>query len=187
MITSKLKNILNISLCASLILSSFSTQVLAETLEPRDLMGWEVNTELYDLVATWKTPPSILVCEDTNFDYYNIVWAVSHWENQGYEFGDIIKENDNLKCQDKPIFGFVQIQGVGLEINVDEAYAITRNTTYFDFESQEKVMWGTIIESSEDSTEFLEVVVHEIGHALGFLHASHKDRNDIMNLYHLYN
>ena len=114
-----------------------------------------------DSMGRWDFIPSIRVCKVAPVSVHEVATAAKWWQDLGYEF-DLIYSED---CARTRKFGTITItldQGQLFMNNL-----LGRTTFYADSETG-SIAW-TIIELRSPYTD--RVLEHEIGHALGWMHA----------------
>jgi len=126
----------------------------------------------------WNTTPSIIVCSDSPYTKETVVKAVNIWKREGVKIGDVLLENEQNKCNF--ISGkknFIQIAGYHGNFNQKEYYAFTWDWPIYSGSTQKR---SSKIEFATDTSRYnLKLLVHELGHTLGYDHYDHK--YDIMN------
>jgi len=138
--------------------------------------GLTIDKEYYEKSMYWPTKPDILVCADSNFSIKNIESAKKAWQAKGEKIGKVIlEENSKVKCNESYISGIIQIKGDRDYLDASEKWAITRRK----YISTTGHMTKSFIETANDSGNCLSLVIHEIGHALGYDHT--EKENDVMN------
>ena len=111
--------------------------------------------------AQWGYTPSIRVCKISPLSVGEVAIALQWWKDLGYEFDFVYSDH----CQNLIKYGTITItldQGQLFMNNL-----LGRTTFYADSETG-SIAW-TIIELRSPYTD--RVLEHEIGHALGWMHA----------------
>jgi len=122
-------------------------------------------------VAQWRTPPAIIVCEFAPIQRYQIGSALQFWERLGYSFGPLRYKHDLLnKCNDSTPDGHIVIHLISQDAKID-ATALAQTHFYVN-NSTSEIEWAIIYFRSDVRAQVLE---HELGHALGFLHYDQLD------------
>lgn len=132
----------------------------------------------YDYWGHWHVVPDIVVCQSAHVDIEDVHAAVDYWETKGYEFGNIYiwKVCDQSMLQDT-----IKISPPGKHINVDKHFGYTSvNTIGYN----DDIINSSLIEMTVRGTHHKEVIIHEMGHALGIKHTHEK--SDIMYHRHVF-
>jgi len=116
--------------------------------------------------AKWEFKPNIVVCEGSSVKVDSIKAATKFWEDKGHEFGTIEYVEDCIDYHSGYIL-FVNAD------NINNAYAGT--CELFDYSG---VIMSAYIEIWDGARSDLQVIAHELGHALGYDH--HNSKNNIM-------
>ena len=109
--------------------------------------------------AKWKYKPDIVVCKDSTVKIETIQRAVKFWEAKGHEFGTISYVDDCLDYHS----GYILFVG---DVDLNDSYAGT--CEIFDYGG---MIVSAYIEIWDDARNNLKVIVHELGHALGYDHS----------------
>ncbi len=116
--------------------------------------------------AKWKFKPDIVICEGSSVKAENVKAATKFWEAKGHEFGSIKHVEDCIDYHSGYIL-FVDAR------NIDDAYAGT--CELFDYDGS---ILSAYIEIWDGARNNLQVITHELGHALGYDH--HHSKGNIM-------
>jgi len=124
-------------------------------------------------VGTWRLTPTVVVCELAPISETQIKSAVQFWKRLGYNFyrtqykvSDVIPPG--TVCRDKTPTGYIVIHLVTPGGKM-ESKALAQTHFYVNNDTNE-IEWAIIYMRTEIRAQVLE---HEIGHALGFLHYNH--------------
>lgn len=116
--------------------------------------------------AAWPWKPNIVVCKESTVKVEDIELSMKYWENKGHEFGTVEYANDCIKYHS----GYILFVG---DESLGDLYAGA--TEVYDYNGR---IASAYIEIWDGANTDLKVIVHELGHALGYEH-SH-DKNNIM-------
>jgi len=115
-----------------------------------------------DKTAQWLFTPSVRVCPISPLSVHEVANALTWWKQLGYEF-DLVYDSN---CENLLKYGTITITLDRGELLMNDL--LGRTTLYADPESG-NISW-TIIELRSPYVD--RVLEHEIGHALGWMHAS---------------
>jgi len=117
-------------------------------------------------VATWKTTPTVIVCEHAPVSRTEIDRAVRFWKSLGHNFMSTqYKYDPRGKCGDTNPIGYIVVHLITSGIRLEEKNLA--QTHFYVDNNTNKVEWAIIYLRPTLRETVLE---HEIGHALGFLH-----------------
>jgi hypothetical protein len=114
-----------------------------------------------DKTAQWLFAPSVRVCHTSPLSVHEVANALKWWKDLGYEFDWVYDD----ACQNIIKYGTITIMLDRGELLMNDL--LGRTTFYSDPESG-NISW-TIIELRAPYVD--RVLEHEIGHALGWMHA----------------
>ena len=132
----------------------------------------------YQYWGHWETTPDIVVCQSADIDIKDVRSAVDYWESRGYDIGNILIWK---KCDRSKYKNTIKITPPGSYINLKKHFAYTSVRTIGE---NDDIMSSSLIEITKEGTSHKEVIIHEMGHALGIKHTSEK--SDIMYHMHVY-
>ena len=119
----------------------------------------------------WRKPPAVIICELAPIQRYQIGSALQFWEQLGYSFGPLRYKQDPLdKCKDPTPDGHIIIHLISRDTKID-ATSLAQTHFYVN-NSTSEIEWAIIYFRSDVRAQVLE---HELGHALGFLHYNKLD------------
>ena len=128
----------------------------------------------HDYIATWRTTPDIVYCKNSKVALSDVKNAIDYWGTKGHDFGDLLIRES---CTTKPEFGLIKIGPPDASIEND-----TYGHTHIKWAYDDTMDFAVVVISKEGSYIY-EVVVHEIGHALGLDHSHNV--NSIMYAKHV--
>jgi predicted Zn-dependent protease len=118
-----------------------------------------------DIQSYWVTKPVVKVCKVLSISKSRVSKALNYWEKLGYEFEEVIYNDESMSCAGKPLFGEIIITIPDQNFDY-EKIAITRRTVNRDLNM---VMYAEIFLQEKETTKE-RVLEHEIGHAFGWDH-----------------
>lgn len=132
----------------------------------------------YKKSYSWYQAPKVIVCKDSPYNKKTVENAVSIWRKEGISILNVVLENNYNQCNSTSgKKGYIQIMGYRGSFKQSNYLAYTWDRTYLNNSSR---TFGSEIEFANDvSNNNFNLLVHEIGHALGYEHYNHK--YDIMN------
>ena len=115
--------------------------------------------------ARWKHPPRIVVCASLPLEPERILHSFGWWVERGYDFSQVELDYDGFECMEHYIPGAIMIT---------RRYRDDRRVaeTYTRMAVQSKTLLAARIELSTKAYRRERVLIHEIGHALGWTHTS---------------
>lgn len=117
------------------------------------------------LGSYWAYDPPVRLCPDSGVSVARLSSALDFWKRMGYDFGEIIIDEDGYNCAIGGSPGEITILLVTSDIPIRDKLAITR-THRFD----NRVLLRSQIFINRYSADKPLVLEHEIGHAFGWSH-----------------
>lgn len=126
----------------------------------------------------WYQSPKVIVCKDAPYDKKTVEKAVSIWRKEGINISNVLLESNYDQCNNTSgKKGYIQIMGYRGSFKQSNYLAYTWDRTYLNNSSK---TFSSEIEFASDVSRYnLKLLVHELGHALGYNHYDNK--YDIMN------
>ena len=120
----------------------------------------------------WKTKPQIVLCDDAKIDIELVKVAINFWKHNDFLMNDqlIVKS-----CEKTHKKGEIRITNQR-DLDTEKYYAYTSRDINFD---TNEISSATIL-TSDNESQNLKLLIHEMGHALGINHSNH-DRSHIMH------
>jgi hypothetical protein len=117
-------------------------------------------------VSSWKSTPDILLCSDSSVNIKDLSIAIDFWEQRGFRFGKISKEDN---CDDYHR-GYIKFIG---DEDLESGYL--GMTEIYEYGNQHKTIASAYIEISDRQSDNLILLAHELGHSLGYNHGHNKN------------
>lgn len=126
----------------------------------------------------WYTIPNVIICKDSPYSKDTVEKAISIWKKENIKIGNVYLENNNNKCDlQSGKKNYIQIAGYRKGFNQREYYAFSWKWPY---SYSQNSRYSSSIEFAKDTNDKnIKLLVHELGHALGYKHYDNK--YDIMN------
>ena len=112
----------------------------------------------------WKDVPIIANCYGGDFNQLYIDKSVKYWEDRGYKFAFIEQNPSDAICKNNFLDGFIILKKKNLNFGI---LAVTERQ--FSFSGNIK---SATIYFSPGTYRLLNIINHELGHALGFGHVN---------------
>lgn len=139
--------------------------------------GINIDKSQYRQSSSWKIIPDVIICYDSPFSRKKVKSALKIWEKEGNKSGNIVVEKyrgQYCTVDSSELYGVIQVKGYRNSYDKEKYYAWTWRT------KSGQNLKGASIEFSPDVTnQYYNTLVHEFGHAFGYLHCN--KHNDIMN------
>ena len=111
---------------------------------------------------TWKEPPSVVLCSDSEYSDWSATNAVSFWKRQGIPIKKYISEKSSSFCHNNKPIGYIFIKNG----NFSDNDVLGRTKIYKD--KGHIVFAEVFVDNKKINLKYL--LEHELGHALGFKH-----------------
>lgn len=143
------------------------------------LLADEIHLSQYETNHRWYKAPDIILCNDAPVSIADVEKAKKAWESAGRKVGKIKK---GQSCSSKYKKGSILIMGDREDLDATRNHAVA--IRWYRGGSNRKIVESAFIEidlsvSKMSETKTNKLLIHELGHALGYGH--NKIENDIMN------
>ena len=132
-----------------------------------------VHAESDNKYGTWALTPDVVFCQNSNLKIQDIENAMDYWQSKGHNFNKI---KIDYNCDNSPEHYTIKF-APPTKVNQQTSYGLT------SLQVQAGYINHAVVEITDEGTDYQEVLIHEIGHALGYKHVS--DKHDIMYDYHV--
>jgi len=141
----------------------------------------EINLSKYKTSHKWFKSPDIVICHDSPVTKADVQKAKKEWVNAGLKIGKVTKSKKSCSPE-KYKKGSILIMGDRDDLDASKYHAIT--IRWYEGGTNRAVVESAFIEIDSDvvylqQQALTNLLVHEIGHALGYGHT--KIKNDVMN------
>jgi hypothetical protein len=145
--------------------------ILISVLASQAAQAMPMRISSYEKDLIWEDPPTIIICtEQTDYSREQVEEALEIW---GAEYSEIIESS---RCNYSHRGGTIKITDA-LGYNLGRAWAVTSES--FDTKKDGKNYFFSAIIRMGDKCSSFKILVHEMGHALGYRH--YVGVQDIMN------
>ena len=124
----------------------------------------------FHFTHVWKTQPQIVLCDDAKITKWSVISAIAFWNNVGIDVKpDIVQK----ACHSNFSEGEIQITAQR-DLDLIKYYGYTERNY------KGKILNAATIKIEDASSQNLELLVHELGHALGIGH----EKDDLSHIMH---
>jgi len=118
-----------------------------------------------DITSYWAIKPVVKVCKVLSISKSRVVKALSYWKRLGYEFEEVVYNDESMSCAGRPLFGeiIITIPDQGFDYS---KIAITRRAVN---KNLNMIIYAEIFLQEKETTKE-RVLEHEFGHAFGWNH-----------------
>jgi len=130
----------------------------------------------FDTIAIWENKPTVVLCHDSLVDEENLDSALNFWNNLGFKSSEKIEKKycgDKLLVQNE-----IRITS-SRDLDTVRYYGLT-DREYYTINKTTAGMRSASIKLDAKYANNIELLIHEIGHALGIEH-SKEDHSHIMH------
>lgn len=143
----------------------------------------DINVDKYHSADQWQSAPTIVVCNNSPVTVNQVKKAANAWKAKGIKLGDVRKQNPG-ECGASYTYrddGSILIAG---KLRFLDKVKYNGWTVRYTGSSNKTKIVTSICEINSDTVKekpayVHQLLVHEIGHALGYPHQSHS-KNDVM-------
>ena len=118
-----------------------------------------------NITGFWAFKPIIKVCKIASIPDSRVKRAISYWDRLGYEFEEIIFDDESMSCAMGPRFGEIIITVPNQAFDFSKL-AITRTSR----NSETNFIIHSVIHMPPVNQDRERILEHEIGHSLGWDH-----------------